>query len=80
MQGYECRVLDGMERALRGGAFRAMHIEATPALLARQGCDEPTLLKKLSDAGYMVAKRRNDDNVVARRLQNSTAGRHRMKH
>ena len=54
VQGFECRVLQGMRRLLAAHAVGAVFTEVSLSHLARAGCSKAGLLGALKDFGYRV--------------------------
>jgi FkbM family methyltransferase len=56
VEGFECRVVDGMSEALQARAFRGLVIEALPSTLAFCGATVEGLVDRMTAFGYVEFK------------------------
>lgn len=80
VQGFECRVIDGMKKVL--GAASSVKSEAEPKLLGVNGCSVEGMLRRFRDAGFADTELDKTGDILARRFsrrQGSVVDRHRYQ-
>mmetsp|Transcript_24761 Transcript_24761/g.53598 ORF Transcript_24761/g.53598 Transcript_24761/m.53598 type:complete len:357 (+) Transcript_24761:188-1258(+) len=80
VQGFECRVIDGMRKVL--GATSSVKSEAESKLLAANGCSVEGMLQRLRDARFADTELDKSGDILARkysRRKGSFLDRHRYQ-